>query len=543
MTLKSQLSEGYTYGKAKGNDNSYTLGLLGGKPVVLVAPRDMGTTNTARGLHISFPNIMYAWVVGIAGGATFTHDGKEWKEEYENGFRRRTDVESVLPRTSAEVANFVDQFVRGRSEAFNRILRKINADLAGYSKLQTGPWYRHKHRDPDTCPRCNQCTEWYHEVCKEALQASCVELACEPCRSNPVRETNIRFRQYASGNAGIASGHRRDVLIRDERIIGFEMEGAGAWEVFGMIVIKGWSTTRTVTRASNGGGTWRRGQPCGAAAMIEEIELPDSPHTDYPPSVGADTLSPGKPVPDAVTLPAYLVHGLISRATLAPSTESEPQYTEYTPFLERLESRILWKEAGHSSQMQAVLVLSGMGGVGKSDTILQFLEKNDQALRESSGASARADLQRISRLCGWPLDGAEAVFGAGDHLARSTRLSLLILDNCDNVKMDYGRYITHGSQVTVILTTRLSDARKWASPDPQDSQSKLFLQLTGLDPESAIDLEASETQRNQETIREASRIATALDHHPLAVTVASSLIEARFTRLKGMPTALERWLA
>ena len=48
-------------------------------------------------------------------------------------------MESVLPRTSAEVANFVDQFVRGRSEAFNRILRKINADLAGYSKLQTGP--------------------------------------------------------------------------------------------------------------------------------------------------------------------------------------------------------------------------------------------------------------------------------------------------------------------------------------------------------------------------------------------------------------------
>ncbi len=80
LMTKHFRSEGYTYGKAKGNDNSYTLGLLGGKPVVLVAPRDMGTTNTARGLHISFPNIMYAWVVGIAGGATFTHDGKEWKE-------------------------------------------------------------------------------------------------------------------------------------------------------------------------------------------------------------------------------------------------------------------------------------------------------------------------------------------------------------------------------------------------------------------------------------------------------------------------------
>ncbi|KAK0246645.1 hypothetical protein LTS09_018214 [Friedmanniomyces endolithicus] len=125
LMTKHFRSEGYTYGKAKGNDNSYTLGLLGGKPVVLVAPRDMGTTNTARGLHISFPNIMYAWVVGIAGGATFTHDGKEWKE---------SDI--YLGRRHQHAG---DRFVRGRSEAFNRILRKINADLAGYSKLQTGP--------------------------------------------------------------------------------------------------------------------------------------------------------------------------------------------------------------------------------------------------------------------------------------------------------------------------------------------------------------------------------------------------------------------
>jgi len=43
----------------------------------------MGTTNTrdlARGLRISFPNISYAFVVGIAGGAPFVNDGKEWKE-------------------------------------------------------------------------------------------------------------------------------------------------------------------------------------------------------------------------------------------------------------------------------------------------------------------------------------------------------------------------------------------------------------------------------------------------------------------------------
>jgi nucleoside phosphorylase len=68
--------EGHSYGKISGDDNAYTVGEIGGKPVVLVAPRNMGTTNTrdlARGLRISFPNISYAFVVGIAGGAPFRH--------------------------------------------------------------------------------------------------------------------------------------------------------------------------------------------------------------------------------------------------------------------------------------------------------------------------------------------------------------------------------------------------------------------------------------------------------------------------------------
>jgi hypothetical protein len=38
--------EGHSYGKVPGDDNSYTVGEIGGKLVVLVAPRNMGTTNT-----------------------------------------------------------------------------------------------------------------------------------------------------------------------------------------------------------------------------------------------------------------------------------------------------------------------------------------------------------------------------------------------------------------------------------------------------------------------------------------------------------------
>jgi nucleoside phosphorylase len=318
LMTRDYISEGQRYGRLRNDDNSYTVGELGGKPVVLVAPRAMGTTNTrdlARGLHMSYPNILYAFVVGIAGGAPFLFDGTKWKaseiqlgdvivsthvieydfgREHENGFRRRTDLESVLPRAPAEVTNFVNLFVRGRSQAFQRILQKTNTDLANCKGFETGKvefhehpgsdmdnvydlGYRHKHQEPTDCLTCSQCTMWYHEVCEEASRASCQELGCKPRHSNPIRGTKIHFGRFASGNAVMKSGHRRDMLVQEDRVIGFEMEGAGAWEVFGTIVVKG-----VVDYAdSHKSKEWRgysaaRAALC-AAAMIEEIELPDKP--------------------------------------------------------------------------------------------------------------------------------------------------------------------------------------------------------------------------------------------------------------------------
>lgn len=306
---------GVRYGKAVGDENSYTLGELGGKPVVLVAPRDMGNTNMrdlARQLRLSFPSILYALVVGICGGAPFLHDGKDWTEsqihlgdviisthviqydfgkQYENGFVRRSDAESSLPRAPAEVANFINKFVRGKGNAFKRLLSGTNASLQDFPDLETdkGGFHtrpgtktdlvyasslRHKHHQLGKCSTCDECTMWYHDVCETAIYASCDELGCQTNLIHEDRDTRIHFGRYASGNAVMKSAHRRDALIKEENVIGFEMEGAGAWEVLGTIVVKG-----VVDYADSHKSKRWRGYPAARAALcakslIEEMDLP-----------------------------------------------------------------------------------------------------------------------------------------------------------------------------------------------------------------------------------------------------------------------------
>ncbi|KAK0274720.1 hypothetical protein LTR35_011502 [Friedmanniomyces endolithicus] len=452
------------YGKAQGDDNVYTLGELGGKPVVLVAPRGMGKLNTrdlARGLRISFPNILYSFVVGItggapftyegkatavsdkhlgdvggAGGASFTYNGEAWKEsdihlgdviisthvveydfgkEHDHVFESWTDIETVLPRAPQEVANFIHQFERGRSAAFKRILGKTNADLAGHSELETGPGkyhehpgsaggvdhvyalgYRHKHQKSGTCETCDKCTKWQHEVCLFARDASCEDLGCEPCLTHRARDTKLHFGRYGSADAVLKSGHRRDLLIKQKHVIGFEMEGAGAWEVLPTIVIKGVQPTPN-----------------------NSVEASSTAKRDW----------------------------LLPRP-------ANPQYTGYSYVLEYLKNRILAEDGELRNRRQLTIVMSGMGGVGKSETILQFVKRNRTPLHErlyaalwvdcGSEMTVRVDFRRISRLYDWNFGDDDILDGVKDRLVSSKTPILLILDNCDDSTVDYNRYIPNG---------------------------------------------------------------------------------------------------
>ena len=163
----------------------------------------------------------------------------------------------------------------------------------------------------------------------------------------------------------------------------------------------------------------------------------------------------------------------------------------------------------------------------------------------ASEASARAEFERIGNKCGWSLAGEQALAGVKDQLASSKRPSLLVLDTCDDVGTDYSRYIPNGSKVSVILTTRLSDAKKYASVDPQDAKSRLFFKLDGLDAGSAVHLllDASDVQeRSPQTTDRGRRVVAALDCHPLAITIASSLIRSGVYSLEEYVDALQERL-
>jgi len=285
--------------------------------VVLVTPRNMGiiaTSHLARDMCRSFPNIRWALVVGIAGGAPFRYRegqqersdirlgdvivstqvvGYDFGAEYDDGFRSKTAVEDVLPRAPASVANFINMLRTRNSAAFRRVLASTNEDFADYTYLHTdgeGSYqrpppetdrvyasdYRHKHQGSAACETCSRCTDWRHGVCDEVLKASCERLGCVP--SHIVREerdTKIHFGRIASGNAIMKSARKRDLLIEREECIGFEMESAGTWEVFGTIVVKG-----VVDYAdSHKNKVWRLYSAARAAlcakALIEEIEMSD----------------------------------------------------------------------------------------------------------------------------------------------------------------------------------------------------------------------------------------------------------------------------
>ena len=103
---------------------------------------------------------------------------------------------------------------------------------------------------------CRDCIGEADPVCDEALGLSCADLGCEEGHlvgrdrlydkrqlekdgSDAAQEPVLHLGAVASGDIVIKSAADRDRIAKKEKVIAFEMEGAGVWDEVPCIVVKG----------------------------------------------------------------------------------------------------------------------------------------------------------------------------------------------------------------------------------------------------------------------------------------------------------------
>lgn len=287
--------EDYSYGKAAGDPNAYTTGRMAGHNVVLAFMPGMGKVNSANvaaGFRMSFPNIKISLVVGICGGVPGGEDGEnevllgdviistaltqyDFGRQYGDRVVRRDTLQDNLSRPNAQIRSFLTKYsglkgcetLRGKTFSYlDDLCAKAGFEKSAYPGADKDvlyhPKYRHKHRNAAVCSACSRCRKPSDKVCDSALELSCADLGCDDSmiisrariekakstasstaasRDEDLREAwkpLIHFGKIASGDLVIKSGRHRDKIAVREKVIAFEMEGAGVWDSFPTVVIK-----------------------------------------------------------------------------------------------------------------------------------------------------------------------------------------------------------------------------------------------------------------------------------------------------------------
>lgn len=268
------------FGKARGDHNTYTTGRIGFNNVVLVYMPGMGKVESASvtaGSLRSFPNIKLGLVVGICGAVPVPPRGRaiflgdviistgveqyDLGRRFRHGLRIKDTLDDKLGRSTREIRSFLKK-LRGlhggerlRMDTLsnlNELWQDKNFDSYRYPGADADvlfqPEVLHKHSDQDC-----ECAEEKDVICDRAREMSCAELNCggelHPGRqrSSLVGLTDedsppapmIHFGKIASGDQVILDAVFRDQSSRETGAIAFEMEGAGVWDNFPTIIIKG----------------------------------------------------------------------------------------------------------------------------------------------------------------------------------------------------------------------------------------------------------------------------------------------------------------
>jgi nucleoside phosphorylase len=272
--------EGKTYGRAQGDDNSYTTGVIGEHNVVLAYMPGMGKVNAsvvAASLRSSFIGIKLALIVGICGAAPYGTDIKnniylgdvimstaliqyDFGRQYPKVFEKKDTLEDGLGRPSQMIRSTLAklttyhyrQKLQDNITAYLRVAQQKMPEVkhpGSETDRLFEPSYLHKHHESATDGACDKCNSDSGQICPAALKMNCHELKCEEARlvirDRPMdggdleaHKPTVHFGKMGSADTVMKSGEDRDRIAKEDGIIAFEMEGAGVWDRFPSIVIK-----------------------------------------------------------------------------------------------------------------------------------------------------------------------------------------------------------------------------------------------------------------------------------------------------------------
>lgn len=397
--VEALFDEVYTekFGRAGGDKNAYTTGSIAGHDVVLAYMPGMGKSNSAMvaaGLRSSYPNMKLGLVVGVCGAVppSSSHGPQiylgdvvisvalipfDFGRQYSNKSVRKKEVEDTLGRADAELRAFVAK-MQGRLG-----LATLRADTSEYlTAICAEPdfvgWkypgadednlyhssYRHKHQDPSDCDICAQCQTDDDGVCDNALESTCDALGCSKSEQVPrdliqIRKRasrragtpEIHFGRMASGDHVVKSASHRDAYARADKVLAFEMEGAGVWDNFPcVVVIKGACDYAD----SHKNKKWQRyAAATGAActkAFLNQWEVAPAEMTYSPP-------------------PSYQTVVPLRRGSAPSNTIIDIPFPRDPRFIGR---ETTFQQINEYVEEQHRVALHGLGGIGKSQIAIEY---------------------------------------------------------------------------------------------------------------------------------------------------------------------------
>ena len=233
--------------------------------------------------------------------------------------------------------------------------------------------------------------------------------------------------------------------------------------------------------------------------------------------------------------------GHYSSTALRKVASYVPRPALHTQVKERLHDTL--EERGYSCK---ILVVCGLGGAGKSQLMLNYVEvfKDDYTavfwIDAGSKDRLEADYRRIHNLLLHPgredVDISTCVSEIRQWCQRKSAKYLFVLDSADSIEdadsngyIDLQNYLVDAASADVVITTRVQSAK--------DMKQLEAVQVAELTPDEARDIFTRRMNLQSpdvETQREIDAVTAELGHFALAVSLAAAYV-ASTRRLRAHP--------